>query len=184
MEDKEGLLQIQQARNHLLEKLDKLYDGLWDSICAKKDEGVEHRLNLIHSNWIEGEAAGMTDIAERLLQIELNRTTELIEFTINYLLPQNKQPIDDSNEHLLVESSHPDGALFPSIDLDSGRFPRLEQLSENVFKVIDTLPEWTACNLPGQLRSKGQTGPHTAFYWRGSLGSRAPGTHHEASDQN
>jgi hypothetical protein len=37
LEEKEGLLQIQQAKMHLFEKLDKLYDGLWESICTKKD---------------------------------------------------------------------------------------------------------------------------------------------------
>jgi predicted transcriptional regulator len=52
LSEKEGLVQIEQAKTHLLDKLDKLYDGLWDSIKNKKDEAVQKRRLFMNSSWL------------------------------------------------------------------------------------------------------------------------------------
>lgn len=59
----------------MLDKLDKLYDGLWEAICAKKDEAVLSRQNLMASTWLEGESAAVMEAIERLVQTEVNKST-------------------------------------------------------------------------------------------------------------
>lgn len=145
IEEKEGLLQIQQAKAHLLDKLDKLYDGLWETICAKKDEGVHSRQSLIASGWMEGESAAVLDAIERLMQTEINKSTEIIEFAICVAAAKQSLPFTGSNEHILIATSLENEELAANIDITSRRFPRLEVLSKVVKKLVETLPEWTKC---------------------------------------
>ena len=53
----------QQAKTHLLDKLDKLYDGLWDSICQKKNQAVEKRRQFAKSTWVEDHTQKLLECA-------------------------------------------------------------------------------------------------------------------------
>lgn len=79
-------MEIEEAKQHLLEKLDKLYDSLWESIKNKKDEAVQKRKSFLQSSWLFDHSQLLLESLQSILQVELNKATQLILFSISLSL--------------------------------------------------------------------------------------------------
>ena len=82
MEEKSNIINDRTAINHLVNKLDELYDSLWVSIEGKKNQAIEKRKMLISSPWINEELEKVVEIGKFVLQAELDYLVDMLAFII------------------------------------------------------------------------------------------------------
>lgn len=137
-----------EASRHLIQRLNELYDSLWDAIGAKKNEAVEERSRFKESNWLNSQAQKVVESLKTLLQIELNYLCETIFIILLLSCKLQGKPSDYMTEYLCLGIA-PDLEPILTVEKDLSNLTTNQRFSYYVSqtsKCIDSLPAWIERN--------------------------------------
>ncbi len=102
LEEKSNIINDRTAINHLVAKLDELYDSLWVSIEGKKNQAIDKRKFLIASPWINSEVEKVVEVGKNILQKELDYLVDMLAFIIVVQLQSEGRNSDPIIDHLCL----------------------------------------------------------------------------------
>jgi hypothetical protein len=102
LEEKSNIINDRTAINHLVAKLDELYDTLWVSIEGKKNQAIDKRKFLIASPWINSEVEKVVEVGKNILQTELDYLVDMLAFIIVVQLQSEGRNSDPIIDHLCL----------------------------------------------------------------------------------
>lgn len=127
-----------QTKEELYQRTDTLSDELWEIVEERKEQAVEFRKKIMESGFVEFNLEFMTQIAQQLLQAEVDKFKTSIQIVHDYYHAIEEKLIPEAPPASIVEIGFAEGEEAPAVEnlpegadatkIESYSFPRLDRL--------------------------------------------------------
>ena len=133
------MIEEDQTKEELHQRVEDLHQLLWEIVETKKEEATEERKQIMNSNYIEDEMDFYVANIHRLIQAEMDRYFGSIQLINDYYNTLEGKPLTDPLDTPLPDILVGSPELFPPIENpdDPESFPRLELLYNNAVKILN-----------------------------------------------